>query len=350
MKRIIHLFLLALSMGIFSCERIDEPSESQKELHFILPEISPTLQTSGFPQPDRNPMSEEGVILGKKLFFDPKLSGNEKISCASCHNPSLAFTDGVMFSEAGISGNKLHRNSPAIFNLAWQTNGLFWDGGAHDLESLNFGPLTHPDEMGADMNNIVTYLENDPSYKAQFQLVFGEEMVESAQISRAISQFVRSLISQNSKYDRWKNGLEAFSDLEIKGYQLYKNHCSSCHAEGLFTDGDFHNNGLDLTYPNPPESEGLYLGRFRITSDSSDLGAYKTPTLRNISLTTPYMHDGRFASLDEVISHYEHGIQINKSLAPELISPLQFSTTDREAILAFLHTLTDSTLSQQFAQ
>ena len=350
MKNYLKLLLISGILLVSACSQDVDPVKKINTLNYFLPKISSTLQVAGFPQPERNLLSEEGVTLGKKLFFDPKLSVNGQVSCATCHSPSLAFTDGISLADHGVSGNKLHRTAPSIFNLAWQKNGLFWDGGANDLESLNFGPLTHPDEMGADLDDVVTYLESDAEYRSHFNLVFGEEQIQSAQVSRAISQYVRTLISQDSKYDYWKRNDAQLTELELKGYQVYKKNCSSCHVEGLFTDGDFHNNGLDKEYPNPPELEGLYQGRYRITSNPEDLGAYKTPTLRNIYLTAPYMHDGRFLTIDEVLDHYQNGVQVNESLAPELTEGVAFNSLEREALKAFLHTLTDSVFLQKHQQ
>ncbi|SFU01517.1 cytochrome c peroxidase [Algoriphagus locisalis] len=345
MKKLSKL-ILSLPL-VWACTSGEDPVISEPKIHYYIPEVSSTLQVAGFPQPERNMLSEEGVALGKRLYFDPNLSGNGKVSCATCHSPSLAFTDGLALAKHGVSGKGLHRTSPPLFNLAWQSEGLFWDGGAHDLESLNFAPLTHPDEMGADLNELISYLESDPVYKEQFEFVFSEGQIQSAQISRAISQYVRSLISQDSKYDRWKRSEAELTELELTGYQLYQKNCSSCHQEGLFTDRSFHNNGLDKAYPNPPALEGLYQGRFRITSNPEDMGAYKTPTLRNIVLTAPYMHDGRFQTLEEVLDHYQNGIQVNETLAPALSEGIKLSTTERVAIIAFLNTLTDSLFIQK---
>ncbi|TXE08001.1 cytochrome-c peroxidase [Algoriphagus aquimarinus] len=347
MKTFSKLFLFTGFILAWACSPEEDPIELAPEIHYYIPKISHTLQVAGFPQPERNITSEEGVALGKKLFFDPNLSSNGKVSCATCHSPELAFTDGINLADHGVSGKKLHRSAPAIFNLAWQSDGLFWDGGAHDLESLNFGPLTHSDEMDANLDEVVTYLENDNEYKQQFGLIFSEGRIESAQVTRAISQYLRTLISQDSKYDRWKGKEEGFTELELNGYQLYQKNCSSCHREGLFTDRSFHNNGLDSEYPNPPELEGLYQGRYRITSNPEDMGAYKTPTLRNIYLTAPYMHDGRFETLDEVLDHYQNGIQVNESLASQLTSGISLSQNEREALIAFLGSLTDSIFIKQ---
>ncbi|WP_111322042.1 cytochrome-c peroxidase [Algoriphagus chordae] len=350
MKICLKLLLLTGIALASACTQYEEPVFLEHELQYFIPELSSTLQVAGFPQPERNIISQEGVALGKKLFFDPSLSANGKVSCATCHAPSLAFTDGVGLGSHGTTGNKLHRTSPGIFNLAWQADGLFWDGGAHDLESLNFGPLTHPDEMAADLNELVANLENNEEYKQQFEHVFSAERIESAQVSRAISQYVRTLISQDSKYDRWKRQDDSFTELELKGYQLYKKNCSTCHQEGLFTDRDFHNNGLDKEYPNPPELEGLYQGRYRITSKPEDMGAYKTPTLRNIALTAPYMHDGRLETLEDVLDHYQNGIQVNESLSPQLSEGITLNPSERIALLAFLASLTDSVFIQKHHQ
>lgn len=347
-QKILFVAFLAIA---YSCSQIDTPErkvEFQPEI--FVPEISSTLQVGDFPQPERNPMSKEGVLLGRKLFFDPNLSSNGQVSCATCHQPNLAFTDGVNLSKKGVSGNELHRHSPPLFNLAWSTSGLFWDGGAVDLESLNFGPILHPDEMAADLKEIVAYLIHDEEYAQLFEQAFPNLPIQSASISRAIAQYTRTLISQTSKYDEWKKGKASMSTLELQGYQLYQKHCSSCHREGLFTDLDFHNNGLDLTYPDPPALEGLYLGRFRISFDSLDLGAYKTPSLRNVTLTAPYMHDGRFESLEEVLDHYQSGIQVNKSLAPQLKEGIPLSSNERKALLAFLKTLQDDSFVLSHSQ
>ncbi len=307
---------------------------------FYTPALSSTLQQESFPQLERNPMSKEGVLLGKALFYDPALSQNGEVSCASCHAPDQAFSDGLALSDQGVSGKKLHRHSPALFNMAWH-KGLFWDGGATNLESLIFGPLTHPDEMGADLNEVIHYLNGSSLYPEMFEAAFETDSITSSLIGRSLAQFVRSLVSQDSKYDQWKREETQFDNIEIQGYQLYQKHCSSCHTEGLFTDLEYHNNGLDISYPDPAELEGIYLGRYRISFDEQDKGAFKTPSLRNIALTAPYMHDGRFADLEEVLDHYDHGVKVNESLAPELKMGIQLNADERAELLAFLETLTD---------
>ncbi|AWW29318.1 cytochrome-c peroxidase [Echinicola strongylocentroti] len=342
-KAIIYRLLLLLCLHILLTGCLpDAGSIEGQSPDYIIPVIASSLLQEDFPQPERNPMSKQGVLLGKALFYDPALSANGKVDCASCHLPQLAFSDGVDLSDQGVSGKPLHRHSPALFNMAWH-KGLFWDGGSNNLESLVFGPLTHPDEMAADLGEVIHYLRGDEKYPDLFKAAFETDTITSAFIGRALAQFVRTLISQDSRYDEWRRNEAILYEQETRGYQLYRQHCSSCHEEGLFTDLKYHNNGLDATYPDPYELEGLLLGRYRITFDDQDLGAYKTPSLRNIQLTAPYMHDGRFETLDEVLDHYENGIQHNGSLAPQLEKGISLTNQQREDLLAFLATLTDYT-------
>jgi cytochrome c peroxidase len=209
----LYSFLFSLLL-LSSCTQEMNPSTVENlGPEPFLPELSSSLGVGDFPQPERNPMTREGVLLGKKLFFDPMLSSNGKVSCASCHQPGKAFTDGKDLSTKGVSGKALHRHSPPLFNLAWHTDGLFWDGGAKDLESLNFGPLTHPDEMAADLKAIAAYLAADGDYPGLFEDAFGSMGIQSATISRALSQYTRTLISQTSRYDAWKKGTGTLSSL-----------------------------------------------------------------------------------------------------------------------------------------
>ncbi|QDH80994.1 c-type cytochrome [Echinicola soli] len=342
-KAITYRLLLPLCLKILLVGCLPDAADNQgKSPDYFSPVVSPSLLQEDFPQPARNPMSKQGVLLGKTLFYDHGLSANGKVNCASCHLPQLAFSDGVSLSDQGVSGKMLHRHSPALFNMTWH-KGLFWDGGSTNLESLVFGPLTHPDEMGADLNEVIHYLRGNQDYSELFKAAFKTDTITSAFISRALAQFVRTLISQDSRYDQWQRKETDFNPQEISGYQLYQKHCNSCHQEGLFTDLQYHNNGLDATYPDPDELEELLLGRYRISFDDQDLGAYKTPSLRNIYLTAPYMHDGRFETLEEVLDHYENGIQRNGSLAPELENGINLTNQQREDLLAFLATLTDHT-------
>lgn len=317
-------FFFWLALFLFSCHPEQEGSS--------LPSLRlRTLGVDSIPQPLRNPMTEKGVALGKRLFFEKRLSSNGKVSCGSCHLPQLAFTDGFSQSTSGVAGRKAERNTPTLTNVAFVENGLFWDGGARDLESLSFGPLSHPDEMAGDLQATVAFLNSDANYRHDFKDAFGVDTVNSALLVRALAQYQRSLISMHSKYDSVLSEKVKFTKIEAEGWRIFASDCASCHTPGLFTDDQFHNIGLDSLYPS--DYEALALGRFRVTLDSPDLGKYRTPTLRNVALTAPYMHDGRFASLQETLNHPR-----NKNLTVKN----GLSNQEKNALIAFLHTLTDS--------
>lgn len=297
-----------------------------------------------FPQPvldTDNPMTEAGIALGRMLFYDVRLSGNNQVSCASCHRQSLAFSDGTPLTRAGVSGTPLLRHSPALINMAWATNGLFWDGGSTNLESQAFGPLTAHDEMAQNLEELMAELNAVPEYVNRFRMVFNDE-IKSQYVAKALAQFQRTLISANSRYDQYKTQKGGtLSSLELKGMSLVAQKCQGCHSGELFTDNGYHNNGIDAEFTDR-EHDGLYLGRYRVTYIPSDLGNYKTPTLRNSALTAPYMHDGRFATLEDVIDHYSDGIRYSNTLDPLLpAGGMKLSGTEKEAIVAFLKTLTD---------
>ena len=308
---------------------------------FVFPE--------GFPEvkiPETNPMKSSAILLGKRLFFDPALSSNKKVSCASCHNPSLAFSDGTSLSRTGVSGKALMRHSPALINLAYADSGLFWDGGAKNLESLVFAPLTHPDEMGADLESVNKYLIQNNYYNREIKSVYKTEEVKIQYAAKAIAQYLRTLVSNNSKYDQVKRGEAYFTDSEKAGYLLFQENCGACHKEPLFTDNGFHNNGLDEAF-NSAEAEGVFTGRYRISHDSSDIGKFKTPTLRNVMLTAPYMHDGRMADIKAVLDHYSNRVKKSENLDPLLISEngllgITLSEEDKNNLSSFLYTLNDT--------
>lgn len=298
-----------------------------------------------FPQPlfdTENPMTKQGIELGRMLFYDVRLSGNNKISCATCHNQSLAFTDGMALSNTGASATPLLRHTPSLINLAWINNGLFWDGGSTNLESQAFGPLTAHDEMNQNLYELVDELNAIPNYVTVFKSVFGNE-ITSQNVVKALAQFQRTLISADSRYDRFKlNKPNAtLSNMELRGMTLVKEKCQGCHSGELFTDYGYHNNGIDAEFTNP-DQEGLYFGRYRISYDSKDLGKFKTPTLRNIALTAPYMHDGRLATLREVIDHYSLGIKNSATLDSRLqAGGMKLNEDEKTAIISFLNTLSD---------
>lgn len=327
--------LLFLAVGvIMACT----PEEVRTD-HFYIPEGFPEIE-----MPATNAIDAKAIDLGKQLFFDPKLSANGKVSCMNCHMPGRAFSDGQSLSSMGVTGKPLTRHSPALINTAWMENGLFWDGGAKNLESLIFAPLTHPDEMAADLEKVEMYVTSEPRYAQAIKEIYHTETVKVQYVAKALAQYVRTLISDSSKYDLVRSGQAAFSEKELKGYRLFQQHCADCHQEPLLTDNQFHNNGLDRSFENDT-LEGIYQGRFRISHDSADLGKYKTPTLRNVAVTAPYMHDGRLADLEAVLLHYTDSVQPSASLDSLLMrngSPgLNLTRTEKDELIAFLNTLTD---------
>lgn len=294
------------------------------------------------PEPSFNKMTLEGITLGKKLFFDPITSSSNKVSCASCHHQQFAFSDiQIAFSNVGVSGKELHRNTPPLFNLAWNT-GFFWDGGAKDLESQVFGPLKHPDEHNQDLKELVTKLQKDTVYVKLFKSAFTNEPISSQSISFAVAQFERSLLSYKSSYDDFltTNDTTIFSETQKRGLVIFNQKCENCHKHPFLTDFVYHNNGLDSTFDNETD-ERVFMGRFRITNDSLDLGKYKTPSLRNILLTAPYMHDGRYATIDQVLNHYANTMKNSKTVDGNLKTKIILTVDDKNALKAFFETLTD---------
>lgn len=279
--------------------------------------------------------SRAGFELGRRLFHDPILSVDNSISCASCHRQDAAFSDPGMPLSLGVNGQPGLRNSPPIFNKAWNRS-FMWDGGITHIEVVPFAPITDPLEMADDLNNVVRKLNEHSTYPALFQRVFRRSPVDDQQLFLALAQYMGNLVSASSRYDRHVVSGGALSDAELRGLALFRSECSSCHQEPLFTDGGFHNNGLDMESADP--------GRYRITLDPADRGRFKTPSLRNIAVTHPYMHDGRFASLEEVVDHYAEGIQDPPNLDEELrphVGGMGFTAAEKADLIAFLHALTD---------
>jgi len=342
LRRRLYVLLLGLCLWQVTGCSVPEQEEISPVPEAYIPDVPSNLAAS-IPAPERNPITHEGVALGRMLFYDPILSANGKVSCATCHRQEKAFTDGKALTRAGVTGKQLLRHVPSLVNLAWMP-GFFWDGGSKNLESVSFGPLTHPDEMGRDLKELTRRLQRHEEYPKLFKKAFGSDSITAAAIGRALAQFQRTLISANSRYDRYvrQEAGGQLSEEELQGLALFRQHCGSCHATDLFTDNSYHNNGLDSTFS--PANEGLAFGRGRITGEAADMGKYKTPTLRNIALTAPYMHDGRFATLDEVLEHYRSGVAASPTLAPELRQGqlgIPVSDAEKAKIIVFLHSLTD---------
>lgn len=350
LKHFVSLLYLLFVLAVSSCKKEETTSvENAAVLHPVKLDL-PGNFSPPTDDPD-NPLTEEGIALGKLLFYDVRLSGSNRISCASCHRPELAFSDGVALSHIGESGNTLQRHSPALINVAWMDKGLFWDGGSTNLESQAFGPLSNEDEMHQNLLELEYKLGQVPDYVKRFQQVF-KSGIKSTGIVKAIAQFERTLISGNSRYDRYirKEAGTRLSEMELQGLGLVNSKCRGCHAGELFTDNSFHNNGLDADF-NDGRLEGLFQGRYRISYQPADLGKFKTPTLRNVMLTAPYMHDGRFATIDRVLTHYENEVKVTATTDQLLYQQngkagIPLSVMEKKAIMAFLVCLTDSSFIQ----
>jgi cytochrome c peroxidase len=326
MKKIIIILTLGIiSFGIFSFSKWNATP-----IYLDIPKSWPK------PKYDfsKNPLTEEGFQLGRHLFYDPILSRDNTISCASCHLQQTGFTHVDHDLSHGIDGRIGTRNSLTLQNLAWNKT-FMWDGGVNHLDVQYIHPITSEVEMDETMENVVQKLQNSEKYPKLFQKAFGTNKITGQLTLKAISQFVVLLQTSNSKYDKVIRGEESFSEMEQKGYKLFQNHCASCHIEPLFSSEKFENNGL------PIDTTLNDLGRMRITQNQKDKQKFKVPTLRNIQFTFPYMHDGRFNTLNDVLKHYNSGIKKSETLAKQLQQPMNLSDNERTELVAFLKTLTD---------
>ncbi len=311
------------------------------------PDYNPTPYTLNFPDflpimdmPADNPLTEEGIALGRRLFYDPILSGDNTMSCATCHKSELSFTDERQFSE-GIDGSVGNRQAMHIVNLGW-TQSLFWDGRVDGLEAQALDPVENPVEMKEDWANAVAELSADPDYPDLFYAAFGEEKITKELAAKAIAQFERTMISGNSLYDQVVQLNEGeFTEEEEAGFEIFNSEvgdCFHCHGTTLFTDNLFHNNGLDNEFSD--------IGLEKVTGNPLDKGLFKTPSLRNIELTAPYMHDGRFQTLEEVIDHYSDGLVNSPTIDPLMLQishgGLRLDAEQKAQLIAFLKTLTDT--------
>ena len=295
--------------------------------------------------PTGNPLIEERVRLGERLFNDPILSRDGTIACASCHNPLHGFSDPRRFS-LGIDGHMTRRNAMPLLNLAWKSS-FFWDGRAPSLRAQALVPIEDPLEMGEDLARVVEKLSLAESYRAGFSDAFGSGEISAENIGLAIEAYLLTLTSHDSRFDRAMKGRESLTELERRGLELFTTEheprsrrygadCFHCHGGVLFSDHQFHNNGLAGA-----GDEGLA----EHTGKDTDKGKFATPSLRNVAVTAPYMHDGRFSTLDEVVAHYNAGVERSPTLDPNLAkhpkAGLGLGAQDRAALVAFLKTLTD---------
>lgn len=339
---LIFASLIILSV---SCEK-DNPLPAESRVSEAEPEPTPyTLEIpTGFPNflpANDNPLTLEGIELGRKLFHDPILSKDNSQSCASCHEQNNSFTDSRRFS-IGVEGLPGTRNSMALVNLAWRRN-FFWDGRAASLEEQAFDPIRDPLEMNTTWPEVEEKLNDDSEYRDLFRLAFGIDRIDSNHVVKAIAQFERTLISANTKFDKHLQGQNVLSDLEREGFELFQSEegdCFHCHNGVFMSDNTFRNNGLQF----PIEDEGLG----GVTGRDRDNGKFIVPTLRNIEFTGPYMHDGRFQTLREVIDFYNDGVQRNSpNVDPVMLKAnrpggsLGLTEHQKDALIAFLKTLSD---------
>jgi cytochrome c peroxidase len=296
-----------------------------------------------------NPVTVEGAELGRYLFYDPVLSADSSLSCASCHRQEAAFSDGPLAFSKGADGSLQPRNTMPLYNLAWYP-AYFWDGRAASLETQVFEPVRAHHEMNLNWPEAEKRVARSRFYRSRFKAAFGDDRIDSVRIAKAIAQFERTLISNRSKYDLTISNRALFTPDERAGFELAndmtKGDCLHCHttdADALGTTGQFSNNGLDAVYNANNYADA---GRGKITGNANDNGKYKTPSLRNLAFTAPYMHDGRFATLSQVVQFYSHGVHASANVDSRMgtvqsggarLTPLQ-----QKQLVAFLLSLSDS--------
>lgn len=317
----------------------------------LKPTPYPLPEMAFFPDypPSENSPTIEGVELGRHLFYDPILSKDSTISCASCHQQQFAFSDAPKAFSTGITGKLMTRNTMPLFNLVWYPS-FFWDGKSPSLEEQVFHPVRESNEMGMDWKDVEIRIKNNPKYVTQFQAAFGSQEIDSFLIAKAIAQFEKVLISQNSKYDQVLRRETYFTEEEYAGFVLMndqtKGDCLHCHVTDggvLGTTGNFSNNGLDKA---TAFSEYSDQGLGSVSQKNQDAGKFKIPSLRNVAVTAPYMHDGRFKTLDEVLDFYSEAVQLGVNTDSKMglahQGGVRLTVDEKKKIKAFLLTLTDS--------
>lgn len=326
------VFLFLSSLSIASCKK-KEQEDTKEEITFTAP--------ANLPAPvynfALNPVTTAGFELGRKLFYDPRLSRDNTISCGSCHQQFASFIHAGHTISHGIDNRLGHRNTPPIVNMAWSYD-FFWDGGVHQLDLVSPNPIKNPVEMDEQLSLVLEKLRNDSKYPQMFKSAFGTDEVNTTRFLQAMSQFMNMLVSANSRYDKYvRNEGGTLSSDELAGKALFQQKCAACHATDLFTDRSFHNNGIQATITDS--------GRFAITLDPVDIGKFKTPTLRNLEKTAPYMHNGSLESLESVLDYYSGGVHANATLDTLLnrngTLGIPMTADEKTKIIAFLRTLTD---------
>ncbi|MFY8097623.1 MAG: cytochrome-c peroxidase [Flavobacterium sp.] len=332
------IFLILLAFVVCGCSNDDDEYQNVP-LSFQVPSNFPELAYDL----SNNPLTQKGFELGKKLFYDGRLSSDGVVSCGFCHIQADAFTHhGHSFSH-GVGDNIGTRNTPPIQNLAFQT-AFMWDGATTHLDLQPIIPLTSPIEMNGSFSQIIAMMKADPIYVKLFKQAFSDGQINSENMLKALGQFMVMAVSSNSRFDKFRRNEPGgvLSQDELEGYAIFNQKCASCHATDLFTDNSFRNNGLSI---NPQIND---VGYYRVTELPQDKYKFKVPSLRNIEKTAPYMHDGRFYTLEAVLNHYSNGVQNNLNLDSSLNTNgtlgIPLTNDQKTKIIAFLKTLTD----QQF--
>ncbi|WP_374540121.1 cytochrome-c peroxidase [Flavobacterium sp.] len=332
------IFLILLAFVVCGCSNDDDEYQNVP-LSFQVPSNFPELAYDL----SNNPLTQKGFELGKKLFYDGRLSSDGVVSCGFCHIQADAFTHhGQSFSH-GVGDNIGTRNTPPIQNLAFQT-AFMWDGATTHLDLQPIIPLTSPIEMNGSFSQIIAMMKADPIYVKLFKQAFSDGQINSENMLKALGQFMVMAVSSNSRFDKFRRNEPGgvLSQDELEGYAIFNQKCASCHATDLFTDNSFRNNGLSI---NPQIND---VGYYRVTELPQDKYKFKVPSLRNIEKTAPYMHDGRFYTLEAVLNHYSNGVQNNLNLDSSLNTNgtlgIPLTNDQKTKIIAFLKTLTD----QQF--
>jgi cytochrome c peroxidase len=339
---------LSLSLVFISCAD-EEPTSPDDEFKTTPYEL---VMPSNLPPPIipiDNQLTVEGIALGKALFFEKMMSKDGSVSCGSCHAQESAFTDTHKIFSEGIEGKIGDRNSMPIFNMFYHTKGFFWDGRAKTLREQSLQPIESPLEMGESLENVVLKLESTEEYRALFYNAFGDSSVNSEKMSLAMEQFMLTLVSGDSKFDKFELGEATLTESEKRGKELFFTEfeensekrgadCFHCHGSADFSNHEFMNNGLDS------ETEFTDLGRAKFTNRPTDNAKFKTPSLRNVEVSGPYMHDGRFETLEEVVEHYNSGIKESPTLDVNMHSikeGMNLTAQEKQDLVAFLKTLTD---------
>jgi cytochrome c peroxidase len=321
---LIPFLLLGQDHAVKAITTVNAQSLGPQKLDNLPPVIAPL----------NNPQTSLKIQLGKQLYFDTRLSKDNTISCATCHNPSMGWSDAGPTS-SGINGQKGGRRAPPVSNAAYAPL-QFWDGRAPTLEEQAKGPVANPIEMGNTHESMLRTVQDIPGYVKEFEQVFGTSIVTVDLVAEAIAAFERTVVTTDSPFDRYVRGDDqALTKLEKQGLEIFngKGHCTACHWGGYFSDGRFHNLGVNPTDPSNPD-----LGRFVVTKDSADLDAFKTPTIRDVALRAPYMHNGSEKTLEDVVDLYNKGGRTGDPNISPLILPLGLTKAEKKALVAFMTT------------